>query len=83
MGVDSNYYLKHLKSFCQHIHSDTTANKYFMQDGTPSHTANITLNHLKDEFGRRFYTQGQMIAKLARLQSIRLFLLGCNQAQGL
>ena len=60
--VDSNYYLNHLKRdllpACHELYNNGE-NNYFMQDGAPSHTANITQDHLKKEFGRRFIRKDQ------------------------
>ena len=59
--VNGKYYINHLKRellpACSELYEGE--NYYFMQDGAPSHTANITQEYLKENFGRRFIRKDQ------------------------
>ena len=59
--VNGTYYLNHLKKELLPACSELQDGEkyYFMQDGAPSHTANITQDHLKETFGRRFIRKDQ------------------------
>ena len=59
--VNSRYYRSHLKRellpACDTLSEGEKY--YFMQDGATSHTADITQEHLREKFGRRFIRKDQ------------------------
>ena len=59
--VNGKYYSNHLKRELLPACSEQYEgeNYYFIQDGAPSHTANITQEYLKENFGRRFIRKDQ------------------------
>ena len=59
--MNGKYFINHLKRellpACSELYEGE--NYYFMQDGAPSYTANITQEYLKENFGRRFIRKDQ------------------------
>ena len=59
--VNGKYYINHLKRellpACSELYEGE--NYYFMQDGAPSYTANITQEYLKENSGWRFIRKDQ------------------------
>ena len=75
--MNGTYYLNYLKKellpACSELQD---GEKYYgMQDGTASHTVNITQDHLKESFGRRFIRKDQWPPKSPDCNPLDFFFL--------
>lgn len=72
-----------LDPFIEQLHDDELTNGYFQQDGATAHTANATLDYLKQYFDNRIISRNRWPARSPDLRPLDFHLFGFLKKYGL